>query len=335
MKSDQTSFKVVLAAIITNFSITIAKTITWILSGSPSMMAEAIHSLADTANQTLIFVGIRQGAAGPSKEFPYGRGHARYLWSLMSAMGVFFIGFGVTTYHGVISLIERVPPDPSRAEYRMLSLVVLGFAFVAELITLLIAWRGVNKLRQDEPLWTYIRKGDDPTSVAVLLEDSVAVLGVAIAACGIYLSDYYKSTVPDALASIVIGVLLGFVAITLVRSNARLLLGASIGAQQEQEIREFIESISSVEKVTSLKTEVLGPDRIHLLIEVELHGGILIDPQLIERDAQKIRDGEDPAPILVGTAERMVRTVGTEINHLEIAIQREFPEVVNIELEIN
>ena len=103
------SAKVVLTAVVVNFFVTLAKSVGWMFSMSPSMLAEAIHSFADTANQLLVYLGIRISRKGPTREYPAGYGQARYLWNLISASGIFFIGFGVTVYHGVSSLLNLHP----------------------------------------------------------------------------------------------------------------------------------------------------------------------------------------------------------------------------------
>ena len=331
VKPDQ-SLHAVLAAITGNTLVAIAKAIGWFFSGSPSMLAEAIHSCADTANQALLFVGIRHGAGKPTPYYPWGKGQARYVWNLVSALGIFFVGFGVTTYHGISELLT---PHPDPVSSSLLPIFILIFSFVVEGWTLYVAFRSVNESRGEIPLWEYVRSGDDPTGVAVLLEDSIAVLGVTLAFIGYWLSRSSGSHLPDALAAIFIGCLLGIMAIVLAVANGRILIGASAGTEWDSEIREFVESFPSVERVVNLRTAVLSPGRLRVSIEVEFHGGMLINRQQIEADAERIREGEDATYILVETAERMVRTVGREINRLEAELHNKFPEVVMIDLEVN
>jgi zinc transporter 9 len=323
----------VLAAITGNALVTAAKFIGWFVSLSPSMLAESVHSLADTLNQVLLFVGIRHGEGKPTEAYPFGKGRARYIWNLVSAMGIFFVGFGFTTYHGILQLVSSSSTDP--IHHSMIPLLILLFAFCVESYTLMVAFKSVNEARGDQELWEFVRQGDDPTGVAVLLEDAIAVLGVATAVIGILLSRYFQSPIPDAIASIVIGALLGFMAVILAIANGRILMGVSAGTEPEAEIREFLESYPSVERVVSLKTAVMAPGSLRLAVEIEFHGGILINRQQIERDAERIREGEDPTYILVETAERMVRTVGREINKLESDVIARFPEVHVIDLEVN
>lgn len=297
------------------------------------MLAESIHSLADTLNQVLLFIGIRHGAGKPTPLYPWGKGQARYVWNLVSALGIFFIGFGVTTYHGATELLT--PAEATTISSSLIPVYILLFSILVESYTLYVAYVGVTKARGDVPLMEYIRSGDDPTGVAVLLEDSIAVLGVTFALIGYLVSRSTGSHLPDAIASIVIGCLLGAMAVLLAMANGRILIGASAGTEREQDIREFVESYPSVERVANLRTAVLAPGRLRISLEVEFHGGILINRQQIAQDAERIRDGEDPAYILVETAERMVRTVGREINRLEADLHKEFPEVAMIDLEVN
>ncbi|MBT4763318.1 MAG: cation diffusion facilitator family transporter [Bdellovibrionaceae bacterium] len=326
------SFKAVVAAILGNGVITVLKFIGWVFTASPSMLAESIHSLADTSNQLLLYVGIKHSRWGPTKEFPWGRSNARYVWNLASAIGVFFLGFGVTTYHGVSSLIHHQQIQQS---WNIWIIAILVFSFFLEGYVFLIAYKGIIEEKGKMSLSEYIRKGDNPTTVAVLLEDGVAVLGITMAFIGIGLSHYFQSSIPDAIASIFIGVLMGCLAIVLAYSNGRLLIGVSAHPESVDKMQEFMEALHYVEKVTSIKTEVMGPNQIHLVAEVEFHGGFFIDRDQLVKEAKQIRSGDDPLPILVNTAERTVRIVGQVINQLEKELYIEFPELKLIELEVN
>jgi len=332
--SADSSRRVVVAAFTGNGFLAGAKLAAWFLTGSPSMLAEAIHSVADTANQFLLYVGVRQSHAQPTREFPMGRGSARYMWNLISAVGIFFVGFGVTTSHGVYSLIAHHDAPVPQVDF--FSSLVLVAAFLVEGGVFLYALKAVNRARGDQGFWSFLWKGDDPTAVAVLLEDGVAVLGVVTAFVSILISRAIRSPIPDAVGAIFIGVLLGILAILLAKANARLLMGVAAPSVEEQEIREFIEGLDKVERVVKLRTQVLGPDRVRLQAEVEFHGGVLIDREQLIRDAEKIRSGsEDPLPVLVDTADRTVRTVGNQINTIERQLSTRFPQLVFIDLEVN
>ena len=325
--------KAVMAAITANLAVTVAKLIGWLFSWSPSMLAETIHSVIDTINQFLLYVGIRHSRALPSKMYPLGKGFARYIWNLVSAIGIFFVGFGFTAYNGIVHLYEGSEVSPFQNSY--VSLVILFISFCAEFYSLTIAFAAVKELKEDKSIWEFIRTGDDPTCVAVLLEDTIAVLGVMVAFVGILLSQKTHSAVPDIICSIIIGILLGIMAILLAVANGRILMGMSADPDLEADIREFLEEYPSVERVANLRTSVLAPGALRVVAEVEFHGGILIDRQLIERDAERIREGEEPALVLFETAERTVRIVGREINKLELALVQEFPNLKVIDLEVN
>jgi zinc transporter 9 len=327
------SLRAVLAAVVGNSLVTSAKFAGWAVSLSPSMLAEAVHSLADTLNQVLLFIGIQHGAGKPTQAYPFGKGRARYIWNLISAMGIFFVGFGFTVYRGIAELSNASDYETINGSW--VPIVILALSFLIEGYTLWIALGSVNRARGERAFWEYMRLGDDPTGVAVLLEDGIAVIGVATALTGLYLSRYLQSPYPDAICSIIIGCLLGIMAVLLTIANGRILMGVSASAHEEAEIREFLEAYETVERVVSLKTGVMAPGSVRLAIEIEFHGGILTNRQQIERDAERIREGEDPAPILFETAERMVRTVGREINRLESDIVERFPQVHMIDLEVN
>ncbi len=327
------SFKVVLSAIVGNSIITVFKFIGWVLTSSPSMLAESIHSLADTSNQVLLYIGVKHSSLGPTKDFPRGRSNARYIWNLVSAVGIFFIGFGVTTYHGISSLINHDQLDHS---WNWIIFWILIFAFVVEGYVFIIAYKSIKKEQGSLSLLEYIRKGDNPTNVAVLLEDGVAVLGVVLAITGIALSNYFNSAIPDAITSIIIGILLGVLALILAYANGRLLMGVSAPHENVEKIKAFMEGLHYVERVARIHTEVMGPGQVHLLAEIEFHGGFFIDREQLVKEAKQIRSGEeDPLPILVSTAERTVRIVGQVINQLEKELHAEFPELKLIELEVN
>lgn len=332
LKTDS-SLRAVLAAIIGNLIVTCAKFAGWAMSFSPSMLAEAVHSLADSLNQVLLFIGIRHGSGKPTQAYPFGKGRARYIWNLVSALGIFFVGFGFTVTHGIEILLDAKMGTPVHESWT--PIIILAVSLIVEGYTLWVAIVAVNEIRGEQPFFEFISIGDDPTVTAVLLEDSIAVLGVFIAFVGLMLSRHLNSLVPDAICSIIIGFLMGIMAVVLAIANGRILMGVSAGADEETEIREFLEAYPAVERVVSLKTAVMAPGSMRLALEVEFHGGILINRNQIERDAERIRDGEDPAYILFETAERMVRTVGREINKLEGDLIKRFPEIHMIDLEVN
>ena len=323
------SVKVVLTAVAVNCCVTIAKAAGWFFSFSPSMLAEAIHSFADTANQLLVYIGIRVSKKAPTREFPTGYGQARYLWNLISASGIFFIGFGVTTYHGIASLIS--PHGEGVISYG-LGIGILLFALIVEGYALLVAMKEVNSQRGIVSLSEFIWQSDDPTSIGVLLEDSIAVLGVIFALVGMALSSVFHTHIPDAIASILIGVLLGFLAFIMAFANGRLLINRSASVPDENEMKSFVESMPVVDKITVFRTEVLGQDQMKLTMEIDFNSEA-IHKELLDNIGDP--DENDYTVLSKEAMKHTITLVGSEINKMEKQIQDRFPDIKYIDLEIN
>jgi len=324
--------KVIVQAISGNLFITIIKFIGWFFSHSPSMLAEAIHSLADTFNQILLFIGLKQAQKEANREFSTGMGGASYVWNLVSAVGVFFIGFGVTFYHGMHSLFsEHFEVGP----VSWLGISVLVVSFCIEFWVLLGAIKEVNLSRNGRSFIQFFKESDDPTVLAVLLEDGVAVLGVVLALIGIVLGQIFGSAIFDIVVSLIISFLLAFLAIALGIINGKLLIGKSLTIHKEAEIKNFVESLDQVDHVKSLSTKIIGAGKIRLSMEIELHGENIIDKSSIVLDVKKIENGENIPKVLMKASERMVRLTGYHINLMEVQIHEKFPEIAFIDLEIN
>lgn len=326
------NLKVVVTAVVGNSIVTLGKLIGFLLSGSPSMLAETIHSAADTANQFLLFIGIKQSKGVPSARFPYGLGQAQFVWNLVSAMGIFFVGFGVTTYHGISSLLH--PHVDGNIDLRI-PIVILLVALVIEGYAFSVAWKEMQKMRNGRTIWQFVKDGSAPTTTAVLFEDFIAVLGVLLAFVGLFLSQYFQTALPDAIISTVIGLLLGLMAVVLAIINGQLLIGKSAPESETAAIREFFETHPYIERVASLRTVIIGVGRIKISAEIEFHGDAFVDREQITRDRQELEAGEDPSRILTKVSSRMVRVVGSKINELERDIAQNFPDVVALELEVN
>lgn len=319
------SIKTVVTAIVVNFSVTIAKTIGWLISMSPSMLAEAIHSLADTANQTLVFVGIRVSKKGPTRDFPVGYGQSRYLWNLLSASGIFFVGFGVTTYHGVSSLFSEHHSSGSFS----LIMLILGYSFIAEGYALWVAYKDVYSQKGNKTLAQWITQGDDPTSVGILIEDGIAVMGVVLAFVGVILTKYFHNPIFDSIASIVIGLLLGSMAIIIGYANGRLLLNRSVSISSEEEIRQFLVSLPEIKSISNLKTEIVSPEFISLSVDFDIDTSTIL--QSDDTLSKKLTDKGIEAKEL----DASFKLVGQFINKIENSVYKKFPEIKQISLEVD
>jgi len=326
------NLKVIVSAILGNLFITIMKFVAWGISLSPSMLAEAIHSAADTLNQILLLIGQKQSKRLASRFHPRGFGSSSYLWNLISAVGIFFIGFGVTFYHGLHSLLS---PDHSPSELSYIVLGVLLLSIIIEGYVFLSAYKEIKKHKKGLSYLEYFHETDDPSLLAVLLEDGVAVLGLLLALVGICLGHYFQSPYFDIVAAILISLLLGFMAIALAFLNGKLLIGKSISLIREEELKAFIERLPEVLKIEKFSTLVIGSSQVRLTMEIELNGEYLIDHPALVQDSHKIADGIEVLKVLIRTSERMVRITGNAINSIEAKILKQFPEVSIIDIEIN
>lgn len=320
----------VIWGILVNAAITIIKFIAYLVSGSGAMLSEAIHSFADTANQTLLLIGIQRSERQSTAMFPYGFGAERYFFALLSAMGIFVLGCGVTVYHGIHDLQE--PPE---LHFSWITVIVLLASLGGEGAVLLMALRAIWRTKGTQSLFQYLRTCSDPTVLAVLFEDGIAVAGVAIAAAGIGLSFLFHSTVPDAIGSILIGLMLGAVAVWLALKNRSLILGQAAPPETQRQIVEFLQSQPSIESVSDVKTKVLGAHKLHFKAEIDFNGRHL-GAQLSEwvcTAAAGVHSREQWSAFAAEFGEKMLRALGQEVDRLEQEMKARFPEVRHIDLE--
>ncbi len=205
-------------SIATNTAIALSKGFGWFVTGSPTLFAETVHSLADVGNQVLLKVGEVRGRAGPDRVHPFGRGQEKFFWALVSAVSVFFVGCGINLYHGIHALLSPVAVEP----FTPLVVGLLLFALALEAWTFTVALReigGLSGLRANR---------NNVTVLAVLLEDAVALLGIALTllVAGVSMLAGPRPEF-DAIVAIVVGVLLGAMALFLAALNRRLLIDAS------------------------------------------------------------------------------------------------------------
>ena len=189
-----------------------------------------------------------------------------------------------------------------------------GYAFI-------IAYKEVYSKKGSLTFNMFIRESDDPTSIGVLLEDGIAVIGVFLALSGMAISNYLHSQIPDAIASILIGILLGVLAVIMAYMNGRLLINRSLSLSDEDEIRKFILALDTVDKITVLKTEIIAPDQVKLSLEIDFNASFIEE-----------RISDDSVSNII---QKSVKGVGRAINEMEKQIQNRFPNIKYIDLEIN
>ena len=264
------------AAIAANLGIAITKFIAAGLGGSTAMLAEALHSVVDTGDGLLLLLGLYLSRRPPSRRHPYGHGAEVYFWSLVVAMSIFGMGGGLSIYEGIAHLRE-----PSPLGSAALSYAVLGLAFVFEGASWLVARRTFRRIRGARPLWEAIERSKDPTTFMVLLEDSAALIGIAIAATGIALAHGLDAPALDAIASILIGTLLVVMAVVVGRETWSLLLGEAAEPELVESVRRTARAQPGVTGVELPRTMQLGPELVHvdidLFVDASRSGRELID----------------------------------------------------------
>ncbi|KAF0696731.1 Aste57867_12533 [Aphanomyces stellatus] len=329
-----TSQDMVFRAMAGNTLITSLKFMAYLKTGSSAMLSEAIHSLVDTGNQGLLILGLRQASHQPDKKHQYGYGRAAYFWSLISALGIFWLGAGATVTHGIQTLVN--PPTPDELVLSWEVWTVLGMSFCIDGYVLK---RCLQELHATKPkgvtLLEHIKNIKDPFMLAIVLEDSAACTGVLIALAGIGASFVTGNPFWDSAASIGIGFLLGGVAISLIRMNQRFLLGQSVDPEIEQGIKALLLSRPSIDNVYAVQSQWVGPSTFSFKAEVDFDGTYLA-AQLLEMYKPVFLDShlENDLPVILAWyAEDVTRLVEKEVQEVEAEIRAKYPEAAFIELE--
>ena len=251
------SKKAIVAAFAANLAIAIAKLVGFLLTGAASMLAEAVHSGADTTNQGLLFLGGAKARKTATAEHPFGYGRERYFWAFVVALVIFMLGSLFALFEG----IEKVR-TPHELESAGVAVVILLVAMACEGFSLRTAVRESRHTKGDESWWRFIRRSKTPELPVVLLEDLGALIGLVLALLGLALAEITGNPRFDAIGSIAIGLLLGAIAVTLVVEMKSLLIGESATPGTVAEIRSAMESCDKVERVIHLRTEHLGPEEL-------------------------------------------------------------------------
>ena len=239
MAAQKGSQLVVYAALVGNLLIAVTKFVAAFFTGSSAMLSEGVHSLVDTGNEVLLLYGMHRAARPADATHPLGYGRELYFWSFVVAVLIFAIGAGVSAYEGVMHILTPEPMETPLTNY-----IVLAISAIFEGISWTIALREFNREKGDLGYFEAIRKSKDPTTYTVLVEDSVALIGLVIAFLGILAAQLLNDPRLDGVASIAIGLLLGAVAIFLARESKNLL----IGEPALPEVREAILRIASADK---------------------------------------------------------------------------------------
>jgi cation diffusion facilitator family transporter len=264
---------VIYAAIVANLGIAVSKFIVAAITGSAAMLAEGIHSAVDTGNELLLLIGERNSAKPADKRHPFGYGKALYFWALLVALSVFSLGGGLSIYHGISALRH---PEP--LEDPMWNYVVLGVSACFEGYSWNVSRKALNTRRKPgASLWQTVHASKDASVFTVFIEDTAALLGLAIAAIGILLGHVFDSPYFDPAASVLIGLLLVGAAFALARETGALLVGEGIGTEATRRVCEILRDDPSIEDVGKLLSMQLGPDEVLLTAAVRFNRGMRID----------------------------------------------------------
>jgi cation diffusion facilitator family transporter len=260
--------KAIIAALLANAGIAVAKFAGFLVTGSSSMLAESVHSLADTSNQGLLLLGQKTSQRAADREHPFGYGRDRYFYSFIVALMLFSLGSAFALYEG----IHKVQ-DPKPLESPIVAVVILVLAIALEGYSFRTAITESRTLKGDSTWWQFIRQSRTPELPVVLLEDAGALLGLVFALVGVGLSVITGDPVWDGVGTILIGLLLGIIAVILIVEMKSLLIGE--GATPA-ELATIVDELAAgrVERVIHIRTQYLGPDELLVAAKIALSPGL-------------------------------------------------------------
>ena len=260
--------RAIVAALLANAGIATAKFIGWGITGSSSMLAEAVHSVADTSNQGLLLLGTRTSRRRPTQEHPFGYGRDRFFYSFVVALLLFSLGAVFASYEGIDKLRH-----PHELTSPIVAVVILVVAIALEAFSFRTAIQESNKVRGDATWWQFIRQAKTPELPVVLLEDAGALLGLMLALIGVSLTAATGDPMWDAIGTLCIGALLGVIAVILIIETKSLLIGEGANPAMLRAIVAELEG-GPVERVIHIRTEYLGPEEMLVAAKIALSAGL-------------------------------------------------------------
>lgn len=255
---------VVYAALGGNVAVAVTKLVAAAVTGSAAMFSEAVHSVVDCGNEGLLLYGYHRAAQRPDLIHPFGYGRELYFWSFIVALLLFGLGAGVSIYQGASRLMS-----PQPIEHATISYVVLGLSFLFESSSWLVAWRAVSNARGALGFWKAFHRSKDPPTFMVLFEDSAALIGILIAAAGIFGASTLDMPILDGVASASIGLVLGVTAILLAIESKSLLIGERATPALVETICALAQREPGVVRANSALTAQLSPDQAVVALNVE------------------------------------------------------------------
>lgn len=279
--------KAVYAAIVADIAIAAAKFVAAVATSSASMMAEGIHSLIDTSNGLLLLWGRHTSRRPPDPVHPFGHGKLLYFWTLIVALLIFTLGGCISLGQGILRLVH-----PEEIESPGWNYLVLAIAAAFDGYSWRTAYRQIREARREPNPLHAARNTKDPSDFTVFFEDSAALVGVLVAFVGVGLAHATGSSIPDGIASIVIGLVLGAVAFFLAAESMKLLIGERADPEIIESIRGLADADTDIGRVGDVLTMHMGPDEVLLNLAVEFREGISADGlgEAIVRVERAIRD---------------------------------------------
>jgi len=279
----QGSTRAVVAALVANMIIAVAKFVAAAVTGSSAMLSEGIHSVADSGNQALLLFGNRRSHRPPDATHPFGYGPEMYFWSLIVAMILFGLGGGFSIYEGIAHLGHpEVPQDP------VWVYSVLGIAFVVEAYALKVALGALKSSGVQGGFLARLRASADPRIFVPIAEDAAALLGVVVAFLGVFLARALNLPILDGLSSILIGLLLAGVAIFLATETRALLVGETVGPVLLERVRRVCSEEEAVAALIRTRGIHLGPDEVLLALDVRFRPDL--DGEGVARAVDRLED---------------------------------------------
>ena len=287
MQVNWREMRAVVAAFAANLGIAVIKFVAFLLTGSASMLAESVHSVADTGNQVLLFVGRGRSTRPASEEHPFGFGRERYFYGFVVSVMLFTVGAAFSVYEGIHKIT-----NPEEIRSPLIAFVVLALSFVLEAFSLRTAIGEANKVRGGRNWGTFIRRSKAPELPVVLLEDLAALIGLTFAFAGVALSVLTSDGRWDGVGSLAIGLLLATAAAILAVEMKSLLIGESASPEVQRMIVDALEAGPELARVIHMRTVHISPDSILVAAKVE------------------VRDADTTAQVAaaIDTAERRVRS---------------------------
>jgi cation diffusion facilitator family transporter len=290
-----TTGKVIFAGLAANLLVAASKYVAAFITGSSSMLSEAVHSTADCMNQLLLFYGMRQARKRPSPEHPLGRGREIYFWSFIVALLIFSLGAGVSMYEGIAHILH-----PHEIESFAVSYGVLGVAMALEGMSWTVAFREFRARKGSRGWLQAAEETKDPRTLMMFSEDTAALLGLVFAIIGTAAAQWTGNPVYDGIASIAISLLLGIVALFLARENKKLLIGESARPQLVKAIEDKTRDEHAVEELNGVLTFQLSPNEVIVVLSVHFTPTMRSTEveEAIERIEAHVR-GEHPEVVML------------------------------------